>query len=983
MKLKEAVEAFLSMLLEEFSYHPLISSYLNTSHENPPQHYIHQYEALTQLALRKPIRILVGDEIGLGKTITAILVAKYLERVGRVKRVLIVVPRVLVAQWRKELLRMGIPASKIKHVERNTLEFLKLQSFPEGYYIASMDLLKREERIEEVVDVPWDLIIIDEVHRFGYKTKRFWRIGKMLVERFPERNVIFLSATPHRGDPKDYIFRLKLLDPYLVEGWRSLDRRQFYEATHGAILFRRTKEDINKIYEEREVFPPAKFYAGVIGAREDEAQFVRELVTFLRSKLVEFAFEKNLISEKVIPLLTVLVFKRATSSPYAAWTTLQRLLIRRAEPEFPEELIDSVESFLRVGYEDYEYPERDPEEVFNEFLDRASSRLSDKDMEEIRKLRDMAESIMKKRDSKLNALTSLLEDVMAKEESKIIVFTEYKDTLDYLINQLINKHPEWKPKILKLSSEETRNEQLFQKIRNAFESDPEVRVLIATDVVAEGVNLQVANILVNYEIPWSLIKVEQRIGRVWRLGQKREVEAYTLFMSNVADMAALNSMYSKLINLKRAELQPRPVTGQEVLYYVEAEDFAKIPPSVAVVEKGKRKKFLRVTEAKSILTYLREDQSGLERLIASILAARREIERELTSKGVLYKPKTKREVEDKIGLLGFRNPLEVSVSMKSLVKASSEILNVKVSEEGGVMRVVRELEMPMTVETIDDFYGILVSGHTKDKPIIMVSYGETEGTIALLSIQIRDKRDKTLLYSEPIGIHLESGKIFRGSDLLNLVSQAISKCLGAMEPNEDIEIPLMFQAEIIDNIRKMPIQTLSTIDHYVNRLKSLNLRDPDRTWIRIPNTEVTPPKPIAYIQFVKTPRILSETIPEEVKRMVEEEAVKFVIEKERAEGRIPEKMPNSEHYDVRSINPSTGEIRLIEVKGHKGPEVYGELTDDEAKLAGVEGERYWLYIVYDIGSGKPKLLRFRDPLKTMNWKVLEKIEKRYLLWPKT
>jgi len=102
-----------------------------------------------------------------------------------------------------------------------------MQGFQEGYYIASMDLLKREERISRIVDVEWDLIIVDEVHKFGYKTKRFWKIGKMLIEGKPSRNVIFLSATPHRGDPKDYILRLKLLDPYLVEDWKNLDKSFF------------------------------------------------------------------------------------------------------------------------------------------------------------------------------------------------------------------------------------------------------------------------------------------------------------------------------------------------------------------------------------------------------------------------------------------------------------------------------------------------------------------------------------------------------------------------------------------------------------------------------------------------------------------------------------------------------------------------------------------------------------------------------------
>jgi len=191
---------------------------------------------------------------------------------------------------------------------------------------------------------------------------------------------------------------------------------------------------------------------------------------------------------------------------------------------------------------------------------------------------------------------------MGEEGSKVIIFTEYKDTLDYIIENLKKQHPEWSGNILRLSSEETRDKKLFREIRNAFEKNPKARILIATDVVAEGVNLQVAHILINYEVPWSIVKLEQRIGRVWRLGQRKEVEAHTLFMANVADLAALNSMYQKLLSLRKAKLSPRPVTGQEILFFADIGEFTKFPPSIVVEEKGK-KKILKVTEARAILTY--------------------------------------------------------------------------------------------------------------------------------------------------------------------------------------------------------------------------------------------------------------------------------------------------------------------------------------------------------------------------------------------
>ena len=983
MELKTAINTLLTNVLNQLSYHPLFAPYLKTSTENPPQHYLHQCEVIARLALRKPIRVLIGDEIGLGKTITALAIAKYLETTGRAKRTLIIVPRVLVLQWRKELIRMGIPTSKIKHLESENIEFYRMQGFPEGYYIASMDLLKREERISKIVDVEWDLIIVDEVHKFGYKTKRFWKIGKMLIEGKPSRNVIFLSATPHRGDPRDYIHRLQLLDPYLVEDWKNLDKRLFYEVTHGSILFRRTKEDVNNIYEEKKIFMDARFYAGLIAGREDEKEFVKELVTFLRTKLIEFAYEKGLISEKVIPLLVILIFKRATSSPYSAWTTLQRLLLKRVEPDFPKELVASVESFLGVGYEDFEY-EKDPEEIFNDFLDRASSLLSANDMEKIRELKDMAQSIMEKGDTKLNATVSLLEDIMAETDSKVIVFTEYKDTLDYIVNNLRNKHPEWSQSILSLSSEETRDEKLFNKVRDAFEKSPKARILVATDVIAEGVNLQVANIVINYEIPWSLIKLEQRIGRVWRLGQKKDVEAYTLFMDNIADKAALNSMYQKLLNLKRAELQPRPITGQEVLfYYAEAKDIAELPPSIALTKEEKRKKFVKVTEAKSIKAYLEKDEAGLQELVRSIIAAKQEIEREISSKGVLYKPRSRKEVEEAVKLTGFKDHKEIFQALKNLLKASAPMLGLSFLEESESIKIWKEMQMPTSISTLDDFYANLTEKSGTNEAVCIVAYGENEALISLIPISIKDRRDGSLLYADLIGVDTTHGNILKGFSLIDIISQAISNCIGAEKlASKSEEIPIATYASIIDETNRSMAELLNTANVYKSRLENYGLRDLEKTWIKNSDIEVITSNAIGYLHFVKVSTKPPESLPEDVKKEIEKRAVEKVLADEKAEGRLPLLMPEAEHYDIKSINPSTGEIRLIEVKGHKGLEIYAELTEDEAKVAEKEKERYWLYIVYDIESGQPKVLKFQNPLETMDLQVFERVQKRYILRPK-
>jgi hypothetical protein len=168
----------------------------------------------------------------------------------------------------------------------------------------------------------------------------------------------------------------------------------------------------------------------------------------------------------------------------------------------------------------------------------------------------------------------------------------------------------------------------------------------------------------------------------------------------------------------------------------------------------------------------------------------------------------------------------------------------------------------------------------------------------------------------------------------------------------------------------------------------LGLRNKQVDWVLPTDLEVRiKENPVAILHFVKKPLIPYEEIPEDVRSKAEEEAIKYVLEIETKEGRTPQLISQQEqkvkHYDIYSINFATGEDRIIEVKGHMGKEVYGELTHEEAMVAKQEGKRYWLYIVYNIQS-KPTHIRFQDPFNTMNYKVLEKITKetKYVLWPR-
>jgi len=160
-------------------------------------------------------------------------------------------------------------------------------------------------------------------------------------------------------------------------------------------------------------------------------------------------------------------------------------------------------------------------------------------------------------DTKLRVLAELLRKYIS-EGMKVVVFTEFKDTLNYLKDNL-SKYD--------IGDFETvcgADKARFEEIKERFRTEENLKFLIATDVASEGLNLQVANVVINYEAPWSPIKLEQRIGRVWRLGQKNKVVAFTFFMAVRADLDVLDNLYNKLISMNDALSDVRPILGEKL-----------------------------------------------------------------------------------------------------------------------------------------------------------------------------------------------------------------------------------------------------------------------------------------------------------------------------------------------------------------------------------------------------------------------------------
>jgi len=987
----------ISKVLDGFEYHPYF--FVLNARADPPAHpYAHQTELLFRAAFRRPVRLLIGDEIGLGKTVEAILMVKMLERRDGVKRVLILVPRILVEQWKSELKRFGIRPVPL---ERRDFDTYVKQGFPSGWYVASIDLAKREPYRSAIVNVEWDVIVVDEAHRVGKVrgggravTQRFELVEELA--KATGRHVILLSATPHRGYVEDYISRLKLVDPYLGGSERELDDESFYALTRDSIVVRRTKTAVNDVYEHEAVFRNARFVARVVGATQEEREFSRLLFEFLRGKLLRY-YEYVGEEPRALPLLLTLIAKRASSSPRAAIVTLERVLQKRAkvvrgeaqrlsDVELDERAASIAEALLGVGFEDYgeldELEERGPDEVINEFAEDCAPLLSDEDVETLRRIVELARAIVERGDSRLRSVANLVQEHVSRGE-KVVIFTEYKDTAEYVWEH-VSKLPGVEGGIALVTSEEIRIpgwrgprkpdiEDLKAHLRRGS-----IKVVVATDVASEGLNLQVANVLVNYEPTWSPVKVEQRLGRVWRLGQERDVVSYTVFLDVQSDKDVLDVLYRKILALGRSLYESRVPIGEEVMIDMMTESGPVTIPADS--ERGVPK----YSEYKALLSYIRGGRAGLEEYVKSILQALESLRRSLERVGLAGRAlaeRTERLLRDVLG--DFRGE-GARRALLGLLQTVAELRG-----QGVVVRGGRAFVGTSIVLTVNDAYGC-IKAYLPDaggEPVRLVSSAQVGGLNELHLFRSTVLLDGKPVYSEAVGVGVGGGRceLIRGRRLLEVIAEALSggSVLAAVhELSVPKDLMVQFKALAKSAAEGAVHSAVREFRDYVSRVERRGFSPPHRDWIPRPDGLGVYSVSVEYlgsVVFAAEPKAEGGAPPPAVVKEVEEAAMKAAMEYERGAGRVPEDVSAREHFDILSRDPRTGEIRCIEVKGRSGFDFEVELTDAEFQVAREKGEKYWLYIVYGIGSGNPRLLAIRDPVRNMRWQEIA--VKRYRFRP--
>jgi len=577
-----------------YLFDPLLA--VHTSLLEPLPHQITAvYEAMLP---RQPLRFLLADDPGAGKTIMAGLLIKELLVRGDLQRCMVVCPGNLVEQWQDELYRRFQLPFEI--MTNDKLEAARTGNWflETNLVIARLDKSARDEAVQAKLAAPdcrWDLVVVDEAHKmsatfFGGEVKytKRYKLGQLISGL--TRHFLLLTATPHNGREEDFQLFLALLDGDRFEG-------RFRDGVHQVdvsdLMRRMVKERLVK-FDGTPLFPERAAYTVPYRLSDAEARLYKEVTDYVRE---EFNRAEALADDKragTVGFALTVLQRRLASSPEAIYQSLRRrrerlesrlreleLLRRGAMGPAPVALGPALDAEDIADLE--EAPDDELARQEEEILDQATAARTIEELKAeiatLKRLEALAQAVRRSgEDRKWRELAALLADILtpaalpgrvsearahygagpiprpvASPRQKLVVFTEHRDTLNYLAERIatILGRPQ---AVVTIHGGMGREER--RKAQEAFLHDPEVQLLVATDAAGEGINLQRAHLMVNYDLPWNPNRIEQRFGRIHRIGQTEVCHLWNL----VAEETREGDVYRTL--LEKLELARERLGGQ-------------------------------------------------------------------------------------------------------------------------------------------------------------------------------------------------------------------------------------------------------------------------------------------------------------------------------------------------------------------------------------------------------------------------------------
>ena len=532
----------------------------------------HQLEAVYGYFLKLPrIRFLLADDPGAGKTIMAGLLLKELKARGLVKRVLIVTPASLTFQWQREM------ADKF----REKFEVIRGDVLRANYgqnpwqerdqVVTSVSWVSMvEDARESLLRSRWDLVIVDEAHKMSApaddRKTYAYRLGESLSKMTD--HYLLMTATPHKGDPDHFRRFLALLDPDVYGSIESLQRA--LKEHEAPFYLRRTKEalvtfphpetgEVRKLFTKREVRTAAFDLDG------DELDFYDELTRFVEDQSMAAAGQET-ARARAVGFTMAMLQRRMASSVYAVRKSLERMMTRRQkildDPEAYRQ--EQIERKLPDDFEDL--TEEEQQRIIDQLADEVLSADPAALREEIGRLTQLVDQAkqIEARDTqtKLTKLRAILQEegIFDDPKMKLLVFTEHKDTLDFLTgdgrdDRPLGKLREWGLTLtqihggMKVGDRDTPGSRIYAE-REFRES---AQVLVATEAAGEGINLQFCWVMVNFDIPWNPVRLEQRVGRIHRYGQEKDCLVFNFVARNTREGRVLQTLIERLKEI-RADL---------------------------------------------------------------------------------------------------------------------------------------------------------------------------------------------------------------------------------------------------------------------------------------------------------------------------------------------------------------------------------------------------------------------------------------------
>lgn len=522
----------------------------------------HQVEAVYKFLLPLPkIRFLLADDTGAGKTIMAGLLIKELMMRSLAERILIVTPGGLTKQWQEDELgiKFNIPFTLVNRslfsADPNIFQTA-------SKIVTSIDFISREDVLNVATNSHWDLIIFDECHKlsaYDYGNKQYLSFRYKAAHALAQQceHILLLTATPHRGRKDTFKKLLQLLDEDIF-ATDEIASTRIKELEHNGInkfFIRRLKEDM-KDWLGRPLFKNRYTKTVAYQLTPEEKELYDAVTRYLSQKKEEASETKNIH----VSLALTVMQRRLASSIFAIKNTLERrwkalqgiidesnrnpnLWSQRHKLEGLD--VDNIEEYEELDDDERDALENilsDPKK-FKLFTTAISIPEIQKEASEVKKLFEMAQSLYNRRqeEKKFQELQELLKSNGVLENGeKLVIFTEHKDTLLYLEDRL-SKSGGYK--VVTIHGGKTVDERREAQWEFA---KPDTQILIGTDAAGEGINLQFCRLLINWDIPWNPNRLEQRMGRIHRYGQKQDVLVFNMVASNTKEGKVLERLLTKL-----------------------------------------------------------------------------------------------------------------------------------------------------------------------------------------------------------------------------------------------------------------------------------------------------------------------------------------------------------------------------------------------------------------------------------------------------